>query len=82
MTQDDGAHPEMLVGRHPYVCPRCERQTGIVDLGRAVSFCAVCGTEWRAPRLVVTRPPEDGPDWEVWAESVVKDVLAEHEAGA
>ncbi len=75
MTQEDRAQPEILVGRHPYVCPSCERRTGIVDLGRAVSFCAVCGTEWRAPRLVVARLPADEADQAAWAESVMKDVL-------
>ena len=75
MTQDDGTQPEMLLGQNPYVCPRCERRTGIVDLGRTLSFCAVCGAEWRAPRLVVTRPPADEADRAAWAESVVKDVL-------
>lgn len=75
MTQEDHVQPEIPVGRHPFVCPRCERRTGIVDLGRAVSICVVCGLEWRAPRLVVTRPPEDEAERAAWAESVVKDVL-------
>lgn len=74
MTQDDRARPAMLTGPHPYVCPRCERRTGIVDLGRAVSFCAACGTEWRGPRLSVFPLPEDGATSE-WAQAAVKTVL-------
>lgn len=75
MTQEDHAQSQIPTGPNPFVCPHCNRRAGIVDLGRNVSFCAVCGLEWRGPRLAVSQPPADAAATVAWAESVVEDAL-------
>ena len=50
------AQPGIPSGPHPYVCPRCGRRCGVVNLDTGVSECVVCGALWRGPHLHLYRP--------------------------
>ncbi len=58
MTRDSSATPEIPSGPHPYVCPRCDRRTGVYDIATGVSECAQCGTRWRGPRVMLFNPSD------------------------
>lgn len=59
MTQDRLATPDEASSSHPaFVCPRCERRTGMVNTATGISECRLCGTEWKGPRLLLFDPKD------------------------
>jgi ribosomal protein L37AE/L43A len=36
---------------HPFICPACNRRTGIYEIATGLSECASCGTRWKGPHL-------------------------------
>lgn len=58
MTNDTTATPEVPSGPHPYVCPQCDRPAGVYDMATGISECALCGTRWRGPRLMLFDPED------------------------
>lgn len=40
---------------HPFICPACNRRTGLYDIATGISLCARCGTTWKGPKVHLLR---------------------------